>query len=132
MGGHSDRAKEPAVPAFDSVDLFLGGVVRVVPLALERQQAVLEGDLQIVDPDARGARQETASERHSLPSYSVHCIVNGVHSQTLPEANVAQQRQAAADDAGSRPLWFIPPAGADNHRRTLTREHVVAEALTVI
>jgi AcrR family transcriptional regulator len=58
--------------------------------------------------------------------------VNGVHSQSFPEANVAQRRQAAVDDARSRPLWFIPPAGEENRRRTLTREHVVAEALTVI
>jgi TetR/AcrR family tetracycline transcriptional repressor len=45
---------------------------------------------------------------------------------------VAQQRQQAADDAGSRPLWFNPPDGDENRRRALTREHVVAEALTVI
>jgi AcrR family transcriptional regulator len=42
------------------------------------------------------------------------------------------QRQRADDDARSRPLWFIPPAGEENRRRTLTREHVVAEALAVI
>jgi AcrR family transcriptional regulator len=45
---------------------------------------------------------------------------------------VAQRPQAAAEDADSRPLWFIPPAGEQNRRRTLTREQVVAEALTVI
>jgi AcrR family transcriptional regulator len=45
---------------------------------------------------------------------------------------VVQRRQPAVDDAGSRPLWFIPPAGEENRRRSLTREHVVAEALTVI
>ncbi len=39
---------------------------------------------------------------------------------------------AAAADAGSRPLWFTPPAGDEDRRRTLTRERVVAEALTVI
>src|SRR6266511_3779600 len=77
------------------------------------------------------ARQENAGERHSLPSYAVHATVNGVHSQP-PEANVAQRRRTAADDAGSRPLWFIPPAGEENRRRALTREQVVAEALTVI
>lgn len=42
------------------------------------------------------------------------------------------QRPAADDDADSRPLWFIPPAGDENRRRALTRERVVAEALTVI
>jgi TetR/AcrR family tetracycline transcriptional repressor len=45
---------------------------------------------------------------------------------------VAQQQQAAVDDVGSSQLWFIPPTGEQNRRRTLTREHVVAEALTVI
>lgn len=45
---------------------------------------------------------------------------------------MAQRQQASADDARSRPLWFIPPAGAETRRRVLTREHVVAEALTVI
>jgi AcrR family transcriptional regulator len=58
--------------------------------------------------------------------------VNAVHSQTFPEANVAQLQQATDDDAGSRPLWFIPPAGQENRRRSLTRQHVVAEALTII
>jgi AcrR family transcriptional regulator len=37
---------------------------------------------------------------------------------------------SAADAAP--PLWFIPPAGEQDRRRTLTRERVVAEALTVI
>jgi AcrR family transcriptional regulator len=45
---------------------------------------------------------------------------------------VAQRRQATADDAGSRPIWFIPPAGAAHRRRVLTREDVVAEALAII
>ncbi|HEV8561030.1 MAG TPA: TetR/AcrR family transcriptional regulator [Actinophytocola sp.] len=45
---------------------------------------------------------------------------------------MAQRRPAAAEDAGSRPLWFIPPAGERHRRPALTREHVVAEALTVI
>jgi AcrR family transcriptional regulator len=58
--------------------------------------------------------------------------VNAVHSQTLPEATVAQRRSTAADDAGSRPLWFVPPTGDENRRRSLTREHVVVEALTII
>jgi AcrR family transcriptional regulator len=42
------------------------------------------------------------------------------------------RRQAAVDDPGSRPVWFIPPVGEENRRRSLTREQVVAEALTVI
>jgi AcrR family transcriptional regulator len=45
---------------------------------------------------------------------------------------MARRQQAAVDDAGSRALWFIPPAGDENRRRSLTREQVVAEALTVI
>jgi TetR/AcrR family transcriptional regulator, tetracycline repressor protein len=34
--------------------------------------------------------------------------------------------------AGQDPLWFNPPGGAENRRRALTRERLVAEALTVI
>jgi AcrR family transcriptional regulator len=48
------------------------------------------------------------------------------------EGTMAQRQRAAADDASSHPLWFIPPAGAENRRRALTREHVVAEALAII
>ena len=43
-----------------------------------------------------------------------------------------QRPQPAADDAGSRLLWFNTPAGEETRRRALTRERVVAEALTVI
>jgi AcrR family transcriptional regulator len=39
---------------------------------------------------------------------------------------------APADDPGSRPLWFAPPIDDRDRRRTLTRERVVAEALTII
>lgn len=45
---------------------------------------------------------------------------------------MAQRRPADATNADSRPLWFIPPAGEEHRRPALTREHVVAEALTVI
>jgi AcrR family transcriptional regulator len=46
---------------------------------------------------------------------------------------MASQRQAAGDDAGTRPLWFNPPVSAQNRqRRTLSRDRVVTEALTVI
>ncbi|HEX9515366.1 MAG TPA: TetR/AcrR family transcriptional regulator, partial [Streptosporangiaceae bacterium] len=34
--------------------------------------------------------------------------------------------------AGQQSLWFNPPDGQENRRRTLTREQVVAEALTII
>jgi Bacterial regulatory proteins, tetR family len=37
-----------------------------------------------------------------------------------------------AADAGQHPLWFSPPGSADSRRRALTRDRVVAEALTVI
>ena len=37
-----------------------------------------------------------------------------------------------AEDADSRSLWFNPPDDGESSRRTLTRERVVAEALTVI
>ena len=45
---------------------------------------------------------------------------------------MASQRQAAADDAGTGPLWFNPPGGEQNRRPVLTRDRVVAEALAII
>jgi AcrR family transcriptional regulator len=45
---------------------------------------------------------------------------------------MARRQQPAVDDAPARPLWFIPPTGDENRRRSLTREHVVTEALTLI
>jgi AcrR family transcriptional regulator len=44
---------------------------------------------------------------------------------------MANRAQATAD-AGQRLLWFSPPDAAEKPRRALTRERVVAEALTVI
>ena len=44
---------------------------------------------------------------------------------------MADSWQAAAS-AGQRPLWFITPDDAEARRHALTRERVVAEALTVI
>src|ERR1700728_1418156 len=35
-------------------------------------------------------------------------------------------------DAGQASLWFSPPDGKESRRRALTRERVIAEALTVI
>jgi AcrR family transcriptional regulator len=58
--------------------------------------------------------------------------VNGVHSQSVPEVGIVRRQQPAVADARARPLWFIPPAGDENRRRSLTREQVVAEALAVI
>ena len=42
------------------------------------------------------------------------------------------RRPETTADAGSRSLWFTPPVGDEERRQTLTRERVVAEALTVI
>jgi AcrR family transcriptional regulator len=41
-------------------------------------------------------------------------------------------RQREAADTGPHTLWFSPPDGDESPRRALTRERVVAEALTVI
>jgi AcrR family transcriptional regulator len=41
-------------------------------------------------------------------------------------------RPREAADAGPHTLWFSPPDGEDRHRRALTRERVVAEALAII
>jgi TetR/AcrR family tetracycline transcriptional repressor len=41
-------------------------------------------------------------------------------------------RQREAADPGPHTLWFSPPDGDDRHRRALTRERVVAEALATI
>jgi AcrR family transcriptional regulator len=45
---------------------------------------------------------------------------------------MADQGPASGSDAGGRSLWFTPPDGEENRRRALTRERVVAEALTMI
>ncbi len=45
---------------------------------------------------------------------------------------MANQRHPAGGDAGSRPLWFTPPAAEQSRRRTLTRDGVIAEALAII
>jgi AcrR family transcriptional regulator len=39
---------------------------------------------------------------------------------------------SAAGDVGSHQLWFTPPVADQGRRRTLTRERLVAEALSVI
>jgi AcrR family transcriptional regulator len=45
---------------------------------------------------------------------------------------MADRPQSAVGGAGQRQLWFTPPDGEASRRRSLTRERVVAEALTVI
>src|SRR6266516_1297814 len=44
---------------------------------------------------------------------------------------MADQRQAAGDLA-PHTLWFSPPGGDQSHRRVLTRQRVITEALAVI
>ena len=77
--------------------------------------------------------EHRSGEHYSVPSYTVHFIVNSVHSQTRStEAGMASQRQAAGDDAATGPLWFNPPGSEESRRRALTRDRVVAEALAII
>jgi TetR/AcrR family transcriptional regulator, tetracycline repressor protein len=45
---------------------------------------------------------------------------------------MGDQEAAGRSGAGGRPLWFTPPDGAENRRRALTRQRVIAEALDVI
>lgn len=42
------------------------------------------------------------------------------------------ERPQTTVEADSRPLWFTPPTGNEDRRRTLTRERVVTEALKTI
>src|SRR6476660_10479676 len=53
MAGHGDRTAERAIAALNPVGLLPGRIARGVPLALDRQQAVFEGDLHIAGLDAR-------------------------------------------------------------------------------
>src|SRR6478735_563572 len=53
MAGQGDRAAEGAVAALNPVGLVPGRVARGVPLALDGQQAVFEGDLHVAGLDAR-------------------------------------------------------------------------------
>jgi AcrR family transcriptional regulator len=45
---------------------------------------------------------------------------------------VANQQATTAANASTNPLWFTPPDEQEPHRRTLTRERVVSEALAMI
>src|SRR5215207_6570982 len=51
MGGQGDRPPEGAVAALDPVELLLGGAMGEVALALDGQQAILQGDVQVVGLD---------------------------------------------------------------------------------
>src|SRR5215203_6768572 len=51
MGGQGDRPPEGAVAALDPVELLLGGVMGEVAFALDGQQAILHGDVQVVGVD---------------------------------------------------------------------------------
>src|SRR6185437_4658672 len=78
-----------------------------------------------------GPEGHRQSEPHSFPGYNVHTVVNAVYNHTRPDTEAAMAPQQSAD-ADTRSLWFSPPGDAETSRRTLTRERVVAEALTVI
>src|SRR5215217_1105238 len=52
LGGQGDRAAESAGGALDSVVLLLRGLAGELALALDAQQAVLQGDVQIVELDS--------------------------------------------------------------------------------
>ena len=60
--------------------------------------------------------------------------MNTVHKQLRQLEATLARRDATTpvDDPASRPLWFAPPIDDRDRRRTLTRERVVAEALTII
>src|SRR5215211_7809773 len=51
MGGQGDRPPEGAVAALDPVELLLGGVMGEVALTLDGQQAILQGDPQVIGLD---------------------------------------------------------------------------------
>src|SRR5215203_939013 len=51
LGGQGDRAAESAGGALDSVVLLLRGLAGELALALDGQQTVLQGDLQVVELD---------------------------------------------------------------------------------
>jgi hypothetical protein len=51
MGGQGDRPPEGAVAALDPMEVLLGGVMSEGPLTLDGQQAILQGDLQVVGLD---------------------------------------------------------------------------------
>src|SRR6266480_2759456 len=53
MAGQGDRTAERAVAALNPVGLLPVRIARGVPLALDRQQAVLEGDLHVAGLDTR-------------------------------------------------------------------------------
>ena len=60
--------------------------------------------------------------------FTISCTLFTV-KHNRPEATMPNRPQPPA---GDDPLWFSPPDGPDSRRRALTRERVVAEALTVI
>src|SRR5579859_985645 len=62
--------------------------------------------------------------------FTVQCTVFTVKCGQEERAMASQEN--ARESAATRPLWFAPPDGDDNRRRTLTRDRVIAEALAVI
>ena len=83
--------------------------------------------------------EHRSGEHYSVPSYTVHCIVNSVHSQpegrrdqahvledTVPVRGRRSRRQAVTGGAGLR--W--PALGPATHGRTPRRHYTVAQADT--
>jgi AcrR family transcriptional regulator len=66
--------------------------------------------------------------RFRVTTFTISCTLFTV-KHNRPEATMPSRPQPPA---GDDPLWFSPPDGPDSRRRALTRERVVAEALTVI
>src|SRR5215218_7767246 len=87
-----------------------------------------------------------------LPSNTVQCILNAVHlsrssfrslnmeervgvqdrAEAPPNKRARAASGAPATDGRSRSLWFGAPIPDEDRRPQLTRERVVAEALTII
>src|SRR5580704_12431321 len=95
-------------------------VVIVILFSLASGQASGPGD----------PEEHRSGEHYSVPSYTVHYIVNTVHGQPRPkEAGMDSQRHAAGRSSGT--LWFNPAGSEENRRHALTRDRVVAVVMKV-
>src|ERR1022692_3166773 len=90
MAGQRDRAAEGAVAALAAVDLLPRGVVCGVPLALDRQQAVLERDIHVAGLDAGeiGRNQVGVSLRSEISTAGAQAAVLVAPSCCWPERQV--------------------------------------------
>src|SRR6266540_644388 len=88
---------------------------------------------------ARGECEAQMSERDSLAELA-DPMVNTVHCQHLRSRNVNMGENEPqtpppnprAADGALRSLWFTGPMGDEDRRQPLTRERVLAQALTII